>query len=63
MGLDDDFFDEVGGDADTLAGLLLELKGEFPALRERLAYRNFTFEVMEMDERRIVSIKVIQGKS
>jgi CBS domain containing-hemolysin-like protein len=25
MGLDDDFFDEVGGDADTLAGLLLEL--------------------------------------
>ena len=63
MGLDDDFFDEVGGDADTLAGLLLELKGEFPALRERLVYRNFTFEVMEMDERRIVSIKVIQGKS
>ena len=63
MGLDDDFFDEVGGDADTLDGLLLELKGEFPALRERLVYRNFTFEVMEMDERRIVSIKVIQGKS
>lgn len=63
MGLDDDFFDEIEGDADTLAGLLLELKGEFPAMRERLAYRNFTFEVMEMDERRIVSIKVIQGKS
>lgn len=39
------------------------MKGEFPAMRERLAYRNFTFEVMEMDERRIVSIKVIQGKS
>lgn len=62
MKLDDDFFDEIEGDADTLAGLLLELKGEFPALRERLTYRNFTFEVMEMDERRIVSIKVIQGK-
>lgn len=62
MNLDDDFFDEIEGDADTLAGLLLELKGEFPTLHERLAYRNFTFEVMEMDERRIVSIKVIQGK-
>lgn len=62
LGLDDDFFDDVEGDADTLAGLLLELKGEFPAMHERLVYRNFTFEVMEMDERRIVSIKVIQGK-
>ena len=62
MNLDDDFFAEIEGDADTLAGLLLELKGEFPALQERLAYRNFTFKVMEMDERRIVSIKVIQGK-
>ena len=62
MGLDDEFFDDVEGDADTLAGLLLELKGEFPTLHERLTYRNFVFEVMEMDERRIVSIKVIQGK-
>ena len=62
MNLDDDFFAEIEGDADTLAGLLLELKGEFPTLHERLVYRNFTFEVMEMDERRIVSIKVIQGK-
>ena len=63
MGLDDDFFDEVEGDADTLAGLLLEIKGEFPALHERIVYRNLTFEVMEMDERRIVTIKVIQGKA
>lgn len=63
MGLDDDFFADVEGDADTLAGLLLELKGEFPYLHERLYYRNFTFEIMEMDERRILSIKVIQGKS
>lgn len=62
MGLDDGFFDGVDGDADTLAGLLLELKGEFPSMHERLVYRNFTFEIMEMDERRIVSIKVIQGK-
>lgn len=63
LGIDDDLFSEVEGDADTLAGLLLELKGEFPALHERLTYHNYTFEVMEMDERRIVSIKVIQGKA
>ena len=59
VGLDDDFFEEVEGDADTLAGLLLEIKGEFPKLHEKIAYRHITFEVMELDERRIVKIKVI----
>ena len=43
----------------ALAGLLLELKGEFPTLHERLTYDRFVFEVLEMDERRIVKIKVI----
>ena len=32
----DDVFDKVSGDADSLAGLLLELKGEFPALHEKV---------------------------
>ena len=61
VNLDDDFFEEVEGEADTLAGLLLELKGEFPKLHERLTYRNISFEDMELDERRIVKIKVIVG--
>jgi gliding motility-associated protein GldE len=59
MHLDDEYFQEVEGDADTLAGLLLEIKGEFPTLHEKITYQDFTFEVMEMDDRRIVSIKVI----
>ena len=62
MQLEEDFFEEVEGDADTLAGLILELKGDFPELHERITYRQFTFEVTEMDERRIVSVKVIRGK-
>ena len=28
--VDDDEFEEVAGEADTLAGLLLEIKGDFP---------------------------------
>lgn len=63
LDLDDDFFSEVEGEADTLAGLLLEIKGEFPSLGERITYRQLTFEVMEMDERRIIRIKVILDKS
>lgn len=63
LDLDDDFFSEVEGEADTLAGLLLEIKGEFPQLGERITYRQLTFEVMEMDERRIIRIKVILDKT
>lgn len=62
MKLATDYFDPVVGEADSLAGLLLEIKGEFPALHEKIVYGNYTFEVMEMDERRIVKIKVIVGK-
>ena len=58
LDLDDDYFKDVEGEADTLAGLLLEIKGEFPSLHERIEFKRFTFEVMEMDERRIVKIKV-----
>lgn len=50
-------FDEVAGDADTLAGLVLELKGEFPALHEKLAWDRYEFEVLEMDNRRILKVK------
>ena len=62
MQLEDDFFAPVEGEADTLAGLLLEMEGCFPELHKRITYRHFTFEVTEMDERRILKIKVIQGK-
>ena len=57
--LDDETFAEVEGDADTLAGLLLEIKGDFPKLHEKLDYQNFTFEILEMDERRISKVKVV----
>ena len=57
--LNDETFAEVEGDADTLAGLLLEIKGDFPKLHEKLDYQNFTFEILEMDERRISKVKVV----
>ena len=57
--LDSDFFEDVEGDADTLAGLLLEIKGEFPKLHEKLEYEHIQFEVLEMDARRILKVKVV----
>ncbi|MBQ1800971.1 MAG: gliding motility-associated protein GldE, partial [Prevotella sp.] len=57
--IDDDEFSEVEGDADSLAGLLLELKGDFPSMHEKIDYKNYTFEVFGIEERRISRIKVI----
>ena len=59
IGLDDSYFETVEGEAETLAGLLLEIKGEFPVQGERIEYKRFTFDVLEVDQRRIVKVKVI----
>ncbi len=59
LDLDDETFEEVEGDADSLAGLLLEIKGDFPELNEKIDYKNFTFVVTELDGHRISKIKVI----
>lgn len=55
--LKEELFDAVSGDADTIAGLVLEIKGEFPKLHEKLVYENYEFEVLAMDNRRIKKIK------
>lgn len=59
MNLDGDDFEEFEGEADTLAGLLLEIKGEFPTLHEKLVCNGITFEVMQKDKHRLVKIKAI----
>ena len=59
LALDDDYFETIEGEAETLAGLLLEIKGEFPVQGERIEYKRFSFDVLEVDQRRIVKVKVI----
>ena len=56
--IDDDEFDDVAGDADTLAGLLLEQKGDFLSIHERWDYKRYSFEVMAVEGRRISRVKV-----
>jgi len=55
----DDEFADVEGDADSLAGLLLELKGDFPSMHEMIEYSRYTFEVLAVEGRRISRIKVV----
>ncbi|KGI59405.1 gliding motility-associated protein GldE [Prevotella sp. DNF00663] len=57
--ISDDEFAEVEGDADSLAGLLLEIKGDFPSIHEKIIYRNYSFEILSIEDRRISRIKVV----
>ena len=50
--------EELAGDSDTLAGLLLEIKGEFPALHEHITVGIYDFEILNVDRRRILKVKL-----
>ena len=58
LDVDDDEFSEVEGDADSLAGLLLELKGDFPKVHEVMTYKHYRFEILALEKRRIARVKV-----
>jgi putative hemolysin len=58
MSLAEDFFDEVKGDADTIAGLILEMNGDFPKLFQEIEYKHILFVIEAGDKRRIKKIKV-----
>ena len=54
----DDYFAEAEGDADSLAGLLLEIKGDFPGVHEKIEYRHCNFEILAVEDRRISKVKL-----
>lgn len=55
--VDNNVFDEIKGEADSIAGLILEIKEEFPKLMDIVYYRNYKFTVLEIGDRRIKKIK------
>jgi putative hemolysin len=55
---EDDPFEDVRGESETLAGLILELTGEIPQKGQVITYRNFIFSIESADKRRIKEIRV-----
>ncbi len=60
--LDSEMFKKAKGDADTLAGLILELKGEFPKPNEVINFEFLSFFIEALDKRRIKKIRVTINK-
>ena len=56
--LDEDDYKDVTDDAETLAGMILTIKGDFPAAKETLVYSRCRFLVLEISEHRVAKVKV-----
>lgn len=56
--VEDDPFEDVRGESETLAGLILELTGEIPQKGQTITFQNFNFKIESADKRRIKEIRV-----
>ncbi len=50
-------FEKVRGEAETLAGLILEIKGEIPDRNEKIKFKKYLFTIVSVDSRRIIQVK------
>ncbi len=57
-GVDADAFEPVTEDAETLAGMLLAIKGDFPKDKEPLVYGRCRFLILDISDHRITSVRV-----
>jgi putative hemolysin len=58
IGVASEEFEEVRGDSDSLAGLVLEIAGKFPKINEVVRKDNYDFTLLEMEKMRILRIKL-----
>lgn len=58
LNLEFDYFDEIKGESDSLAGLILEMKGNIPDVGEVLKFNHLTFKIESVDKRRIKRVKI-----
>jgi len=56
--INEENFTKVTEEVETLAGLILELKGEIPAKNERIDFDKYVFEILSVDNRRIKKVKL-----
>jgi putative hemolysin len=58
-----DTFDKIRGDSDSLAGLVLEIAGEFPQVNETITTEGFSFVPLVINKNRIEKVKIILQKN
>lgn len=53
-------FEKIKEDVDTIAGLMLELKGDFPKRKETISFLEYSFQAEEVTKRRILKVRFSQ---
>ena len=56
--IDSEVFNEGSGQADSLAGIILELEGQLPRRDKEILYKNLKFKIISVTKRRIEKIKI-----
>ena len=59
FGVDENYFEPMQGEADTLAGLILEIEGRIPEIGFKFNFEKFQMEITDADPKRIKEVKVI----
>ena len=59
FGVDEDYFEPMQGEADTLAGLILEIEGRIPEIGFKFNFEKFHMEITDADTKRIKEVKVV----
>ncbi|MDG1778288.1 MAG: gliding motility-associated protein GldE [Flavobacteriaceae bacterium] len=59
---DESIFEHKKGEAETLAGFVLEISKSFPKIRSKIKFKTFTFVVEGIDNKRIKQLKVTLKK-
>ena len=59
FGVDEDYFEPMQGEADTLAGLILEIEGRIPEIGFKFNFEKFHMEITDADRKRIKEVKVV----
>ncbi len=58
IGVDEEMFEQEKGEAETLAGFILEISGKFPKNKEIIKFKDLSFKVEAMEKRRVKQVKV-----
>ncbi len=61
LGEDSEAFEEEKGESETLAGFILEISGKFPKRNEKIIFKNYTFIIEILDQKRIKQIRIVKN--
>ncbi len=61
-GIEDTIFEDIEGDPDTLAGLIIEIERRIPKLNNITKFKQYEFKITKVDSRRVLEVQVTLPK-